>query len=196
MPESNDAWVLDASVVINLLGCGMGSEILAALPGQALIADRVERELRYHPIQGWEINEPMHRWQSQGLLKTVTMNESMLSRYLDLINPLPPDYLDDGEAASIAVAEVLDADIVLDERRARRIVSERFTTLNLQSTAGLFRLAADSGALDRDALATAFHQALIQARMRVVPEELIAWVIAMIGRERASQCRSLPKRYR
>lgn len=196
MPEGENTLVLDASVVINLLGCGIGSEILAVLPGKALIADRVERELRYHPVKGLEIDEPMRHWKSQAILETVVMDESMLFRYLDLVHRPSPDHLDDGEAASIAVAEELGAAVVLDERRARRMVSEQFTTLNLQSTAGLFRLAANTDVLDRETLATALYQALIKAQMRVVPEELIAWVVAVIGRERASQCRSLPKRFR
>ena len=196
MPESNDAWVLDASVIFNLLGCGIGAELLAALPGRALIADRVERELLYHPVKGLEIDASIRRWKSQHLLKTIAMGDSTLSRYFELVGQSPPEHLDDGEAASIAVAEDRNVGVVLDERRARRIVSERFTTLKLQSTAGLFRLAANTGALDRDTLAMALHQALVTSKMRVVPTELIAWVVAVIGRERAAQCHSLPKRYR
>jgi predicted nucleic acid-binding protein len=196
VPDASNVLVLDASVVINLLGCGMGAEILAALPGRAVIADRVERELLHHPIKGLAIDAWIDHWKSQGFLQVIALTEPMLLRYLDLVSQSSPDHLDDGESASIAIAEDWNATAVLDERRARRIVTERFTALRLQSTAGLFQLAANTSTFDQEKLATALYQALTKARMRVVPDDLLDWVVATIGHERALHCRSLPKRFR
>jgi hypothetical protein len=56
-------------------------------------------------------------------------------------------------------------------------------------------LPAVEAALGRDALADAVFQALQTARMRVLTD-YVAWVVALIGIDRALQCPSLPQRAR
>lgn len=196
MPERDEVLVLDASAVINLLGSGAGSEILAALPYQSVIADRVQREMLYHPIKGLDVADAIDDWVAAGHLSRLALSEGMLAHYLEIAGLPPPHHLDDGEAASIAVAEAMQATVVIDERRGRRVVEELFPALRLQSSAGLFQVVAESRGMDKTRLAEALFLALDRSRMRVVPEGLIDWVIATIGKGRAAQCRSLPKRFR
>jgi len=196
VPEVPVRWVLDTSAVINLLGSGAGGDLLRALPYQAAVADRVHRELLYHPVEGLALAETIDDWLQRRYLEVIRLSEDVLARYLEIGSFPPPNHLDDGEAASIALAEALGAPVVLDERRARRVVAEQLPGLEVQSSAGLFRLIADIQALDSERLCDALFQALYRARMRVVPESLLDWVVHTIGPERAARCHSLPKRLR
>jgi len=155
-----------------------------------LIPDRLEREMLYHPIKGLDVATAVEHWIDTGRLNRVVMSEEMLPRYLEIASLPPPHHLDDGEAVRIAVAEAMRATVLIDERRGRRVVTERFSGLQLQSSAGLFRLIAEQGTMEPERLAEALFFALYRSRMRVAPDGLISWVVSTIGKERAVQCMS------
>jgi predicted nucleic acid-binding protein len=102
------------------------------------------------------------------------------------------DTLDDGEAATIAYALEIGATPIIDERKAHRICNERFPSFALASTVDLLAHASIEAELGREALTDAVLQALLNARMRVLPHR-IKWVVDLIGHSRACECPSLPR---
>lgn len=79
---------------------------------------------------------------------------------------------------------------MLDERKARRVVGERFPALTLTSTAGLFRSLLEQRRMDEERVRTLLLATLQRARMSV-PTEEIDWVIGLLGTELAEQCPSI-----
>ena len=100
--------------------------------------------------------------------------------------------LDDGEAATIAVAieHFGEAVAVIDEKKASRIFLNRWSDRVTVDTVTLLAQADNRLSLDKNILADACFSALIHARMRV-SREAIDWVIDLIGADRADRCPSL-----
>lgn len=195
MPEEKPSFVLDASVIINFLGSGIPEQILESLNANLFVAEPVFKEVMHDPSKRVSLPTWLQQIEAQGLIEVIKLRDEALALYLELVAELPPDHLDDGEAATIAVAIQLGAIPVLDEKRARRIFQSRYPHLPLSSTAALFQY---SGAIDRISqheMRGALFHALSIARMQVQPE-LIDWVIGVIGEENAKLCPSLPKRFR
>jgi hypothetical protein len=125
---------------------------------------------------------------SGGLIELRTLDPDNLDLFIDLASD--PDALDDGEAATIAVAVGAGAVPVLDERKARRVFREHFPERHIESSAGLFRRLNEGDRLPFETLRAALFDTLCNARMSVVPEEM-AWVLATLGEELAGQYPSL-----
>ena len=111
--------ILDASVLINLLGCGEPVAVLEGLGEKCLMEQRTLREVRKHPIPGFSHAEPLRALVSAGTLEEVRMNEAEYETYLSFVSGPLGTRLDDGESAALAVSG-RGASLVLDERKARR----------------------------------------------------------------------------
>lgn len=185
--------VLDASVVINLLGCGAAARVLQAIPGRHLVPDVTSREILRDPLTPGGGANPITPLVATGLIERIGLAPATMTTFIELVGAEPPNDLGDGEAAAIALASELGLPIALDDTKARRIVRERFHGLQLRSSVDLFALPSVAFALG-DSLADAVFSALVHARMRVLPEN-DAWVRLLPG-ERAEACPSLKKRKR
>ncbi|HWO25413.1 MAG TPA: hypothetical protein VNO30_42020 [Kofleriaceae bacterium] len=188
-----DGIVLDASIVINVLGCGAAASVLQAIPGMCLVPDVTSREIFRDPLAPGGGANPLDPLVAAGLIERVGLTPATMETFIELVGAAPPNDLGDGEAAAIALARERGLPIALDDTKARRIVRERFHGLPLRSSVDLFALPSVAVALG-DALADAVFSALIHARMRVLPEN-DAWVRLLLG-ERAELCPSLKKRKR
>ena len=190
----DDDLVLDASVWINLLATGSAEEIFGALPQRLVVIGRTTTELLRHPLDGGRRGNPIDPYLESGSLESVVLSGGALETFIELVGAAPPDDLGDGEAATLAHAHDVSSVAVIDERKARRISTERFPDLQVVSTVDLLRHDAVASAL-RGGLGDAVLSALQHGRMRVPPvhEE---WVIEQIGRDNARQCPSLPRRLR
>jgi hypothetical protein len=125
----------------------------------------------------------------------VELVESGLSHFTSLVSGPTMETLDDGEAATIAYAYDQGAIALIDERKANRICADRFTQLVSGCTLDLFAHADVRNHLGTDAFAEALYNALYYGRMRVQARHA-AWVVSIIGPERAKHCRSLPRHAR
>lgn len=185
--------IADASVAINLNATGKAMEILDALPFKVVVADIVEAELQEDRRTGRRDAALLAQLVKAERIGIVSLNDVALGVFGELVTGSAAKTLDDGEAATIAYAVTHGAVPVIDERKGRRICNQRFGGIRLLSTAELFMQPTVEAALGRDALRDAVFQALQTARMRVLPD-YVAWVVALIGIDRALQCPSLPQR--
>lgn len=184
--------VFDTSVWLNLLGTGRMRDVLQALPARKVAVCAVSREVLRHPLEPRLRDHPLKQYIDAGLLEQVTLHGDAAELSVELSMAAPPDGLDHGEAATIALAVHLGLTAAIDERKARRIASERFPSLQVVSTVDVLRNVEVANAIG-EGMPEAIFSALKHARMRVPPEH-DHWVRFLIGPQRASQCPSLKRR--
>lgn len=181
--------VLDASVVLNILGSDRAETILGALPGRRIVVEVTSREITRDPVKPENTGDPLASLIDAGLLERIPLPPIAVARFVELTGAPPPDDLDDGEAAALAVGEALGISVALDEAKGRRIASARLKTVTLLSSAEIFALPTVKAALGAE-LVDAVFSALVKTRMRVIPSH-DGWIRELLGNERAAQCPSL-----
>jgi predicted nucleic acid-binding protein len=185
--------VLDASVALNLLGSGRPSRILELLQREVVIEETVLDEVRVDPSDGQSGRLKLDALKAAGLLDYVRLSNAAYLIMLEITGAVPPNDLDDGEAATIAYAEEMRACVVLDDKKAIRIARMRGLTEATLNTLDLLFSSEVESAMSKDELSDLVFAALQNARMRV-PNEYRKWVVALIGEARAALCPSLGKR--
>ena len=184
--------IADASVVINLNATGCAAAILDALLYRVAVTDVVATELGEDRRSGRNDAALLNELTAAGRIAILPLDEAAAPLFGSLVAGAAAETLDDGEAASIAVAVRCGAIVAIDERKARRICARRFPGLRLLSTAELLLDAEVASKLGRVMQSDAVFRALQTARMRVLPEHADR-VVQLIGADRAWQCPSLPK---
>lgn len=182
--------IIDASVLINLLGCGAAETVLQSLPRAVSIEKRALAEVLRDPSRNLPAQGKRQLLVDRKLLQVRQPQGDAIECFLELVTE--PHELNDGEAATIACAIDLGAVAVLDERKARRIARERFPALPVDSTAGLFRALLEEERIDATQIRAMLLAALQRARMSV-PREDIDWVIRVLGAKTAWQCPSISR---
>jgi predicted nucleic acid-binding protein len=140
--------LLDACVAINLAATGRLEQIASALNLTFVIAaqaaaeaghlrDTVDGELVLRPIN-------LEQHESSQAVKIVNLGRQELVLYVELAA-----IVDDGEAATIAIAITRGLELATDDRKARKLCQERQLAEPLRTTA-LLRSYADSARLTHD----------------------------------------------
>lgn len=190
--SDNSPLAIDASVTINLSACGMGGEILRVIGRRILVADVITEELKNDPPPGRDDAGQLQAWVKEGLVEEVPLASIDDGVFQGLVAGRAAVTLDDGEAATIALAIAHSAAAVLDERKAIRICAERYPVIVMGSTADLLLHARVVAEFGESAIGNAIFLALTGARMRVLPHNLNR-VISLLGADRAALCSSLPR---
>lgn len=162
--------VLDASVVINLLGTGQPVELLKGLRQRCLIEQKTLQEVKRHPIPGFDLEERLRVLFQDGLLEAVRMSDAEYEVFIELVHAPLGTRLGDGESAAIAIA-ARGAGIVLDERRARRRVVEKLPTLAIVSSLRLVLTSAHRQGWPERRVAELIALARLHARMGVPKDD-------------------------
>ncbi len=184
--------IADASVVINLNATGCAAAILDALPFRVAATDVVATELGADRRSGRNDAALLNELTAAGRIAIRPLDAAAAQLFGGLVAGPTAETLDDGEAASIAVAVMCDAIVAIDERKARRICARRFPGLRLLSTVELLLHDDVTRQLGRDRQSNAIFRALQTARMRVLPED-VDRIVELIGADRGRECPSLPK---
>ena len=192
LTDPNIDLVADASTVINLNASGYAGEILGAIPNAVLVTDVVLGELGEDSRSGRRDAELLSALVDGGLVRIVSVDNLKHGIFERLVTGRSVDTLDDGEAATIAYAVEAGATAVIDERKANKICRMSYPQLAVGCTVDIFCHDRVRGALGDVVLGQAVFNAMQGARMRVMPRYL-AWVVDMIGGERAAICESLPR---
>lgn len=182
--------VADASVVINLNATGCGATVLRVLPNRVVLTDAVVDELRTDGRTGRDDAKLVRSLIDAGLAEVAAVADLKDGHFDALVAGSAAETLDDGEAATIALALESNAVVVSDDRKAVALCARRFPGLAIASTIDLLAHNTVAAALGRTGLSDAVFAALKSARMRV-PEHHEQWIMRLIGKARAMDCPSL-----
>lgn len=183
--------VADASVWINLVAGGRAPDMLRVFPLPLQISRIALEELERGRDKGRITAERMEPLIAAGLVAVIDLPESAEELYLSLVAGPVSQTLDDGEAATLALALEVGGTAIIDERKAIGIAASRFPDLRIISTTDLMMSSQLHAVLSKTDLADALYAALIDARMRV-PDRLLDTVCEWLGPARILDCPSLP----
>ncbi|GLQ36791.1 hypothetical protein GCM10007908_04110 [Rhizobium albus] len=189
-PASPDApFVADASVVIGLNASGHARKIIQLTKSRIIVPENAANELaigaRFGHDDGYQLNSLI----ADGIVDVEALKGAALAIYETLIDGTLGETLDDGEAATIALAVSQGGVALIDERKARRICEKHFNGITIGSTAQLILAAS---CLGESVQIEAMLHALRRGRLRV-PPEFVESVVSLIGAQEAATCQSLPR---
>ena len=189
-PADPDApLIADASVVIGLNASGQARSIIQMIQRRIIVPENAANELAIGARFGHDDSAQLEVLIGAGLVEMTALEGAALTTYETLIDGTFGETLDDGEAATIALAVQRSGLALIDEKKARRICGQHFPSLTIGSTAQLILGASGLGA---NAQIEAMLNALRKGRMRV-PQEFVEKVVELIGMEEAAACPSLPR---
>lgn len=168
--------VLDASVVINLLAFTESAVPLSKITCH--VTSEVEREIRRDPRSRKPL-AGLRQASLSSVLRYVEMTDNELEVYIGLASDGPLGGLDDGEAATLAVAASRGLVCAIDERKARRICKEAFPDVACISSVGLWQGIHSQRLMPEDRVRVAIECCLRYSRMTVLPEER-SWVEGLL----------------
>jgi predicted nucleic acid-binding protein len=163
--------VLDASVVINLLGTKEPVAILEGLGNKCLIEQRTLREVCRHPIPNLLAEPVLAELKAKNLLEEVRMTDAEYEVYLSYLTPPLGTRLDTGESAALAVAG-RSACVILDERKARRAAAAAVPNIFVASSLRLVLTSAHRSGWDAQRAKSLVEQAIQNSRMATPKEDL------------------------
>ncbi len=163
--------VLDASAIINLLGCGRSANVLAAINTPCWVEERTLAEIRHHPMPHLCHKSALNELMGHGLLLSHRMTDDEYDVYLSLVSGMPESCLGDGESAAMAVAALQGHAVILDDGKARRIHRERFPSVPMASSLRFFLAAGQRENWTNEAIRGVVRSARDVSRMGAVKEE-------------------------
>ncbi len=187
--EHGASLVLDTSVLINLHASRHGKEVLGVLPFRFIVPRIVFDELERTSSRSSGERDFLAAAHGSGLVERVEMIDEEYEIFTRLVVEAPT--LDDGEAATIAIACSRNFHPVVDERKGRARASSLMNgrapvwSLNLVNHPMVFGELGASVAID------ALYNSLRCGRMRIAPEH-VDQAIALIGFDKARHCTCLP----
>jgi predicted nucleic acid-binding protein len=193
-PDPSVPIALDTSAVINLNGSGVAPDILRALGRETMVVDEVAWDLEKGIANGRRDAERLRELVAAGLIRRAVLGEAGKAHFEWLSIGASEDTLDDGEAATIALAAELGCAAMLDESKGRRLCKARHPSVPLLGSIEMFTHPDVQRHLGQG-LGDALYGALTTARMHVLPE-FHAWVVNILGPGRAALCTSLPRTVR
>lgn len=187
--------VADASVWINLVAGARAADVIRVLAMRPQIPRIALDELERGRDKGRRTAAALADLIKDGLVEVAELPSGAEETYLNLVAGPVSQTLDDGEAATLALALQVGAVAIIDERKAINLARDRFPALQIISTTELLLSDAVRSVFSNEELGNVLYGALREARMRV-PEHLPEAVCACLGPERAAGCVSLPARVR
>ncbi len=176
--------VLDASVLINLMGTGHADQFLISLGAECFIEELALAEVTRHPITSREVAPEIESLIAEKLITRVAMGDRAFQLFKELTSKSSSDSLDDGESATLAYAYDHSLIACIDEKKATRIAKAQFPGLAIISTVELFRELAKRTNSDPTLLGTMLANSCTYARMRI-PNQHKLWVMSFL-KEHAS----------
>lgn len=155
MESQPSLYVFDACSLLNLVASRRFVDIAAGTPAKFVVVELAASEVSYvrrgGDGAGANEREPvdLRAFERDGYLSIVRLDApEEIATYVDFAMEM-----DDGEAASCAVAVHRHGTLVTDDRKARRIVVGRFPATSLLTTSELIKAWADGNDPDDGVLA-------------------------------------------
>lgn len=162
--------VLDASAIINLLGCGEMERVLQTLEATCIVEERTLNEVQRHPVPGNDHISVIDNLRQCGRLQVDRMSDDEYDIYLALAQGSLTSRLDIGESAAIALAS-RGYPVVVDENKARSVLTRRFPEVRFCSTLRLLLSAGKRGLWTVEYVQGLVFAACRHARMGVPRDE-------------------------
>ena len=160
--------MLDTSVWINLLATEAIEAILSALAVPCHAPEQVLNEVKRHPTTGATFPADSHPLrQMSPTVSILSLEGADLDLFFEIVGAPAGDALGDGEAAAIAVAVSRGLGLVIDDRKARRILRERFDQVRTYWTVDILRAGSVVAAIGRPLAEECFAKAQRFGRMHV-----------------------------
>ena len=159
----------DTSVLLNLLATDRLGEIVHAIGRQAAVCTEVREEtlfLRDDSGSGRVVIDLAPIVHSGELIKTTLNGSEEEALYVAYATEL-----DDGEAATAAIAEYRQLDVAFDDRKAIRIVTRRCANLRIWTTSSIIRAWSQSESSTQEEVATAIRRIRSRARFRPATDD-------------------------
>lgn len=192
LTEKDRLLVLDASVVINLLATGNALDILAALDRPVLLPEPVVREVENGEHRGHGAHMKCRELLVEGRVSMIDLDAASLPVFMELVGGTTSSSLGDGEAATIAIASTRPGCAVIDEKKAKKLLSTMFAHIGAVTTIDLLSHKEVVRRIGRERLAAGMVAALNDARMQV-REMQFDWVQQVIGETAADNCDALKR---
>jgi len=181
--------VLDTSVLINLYASKSGSAILCALPNQIIVPKIVAAELEHETSKKNGEHDFLQELVATHNVRLAVLDHRECALFERLVSGIPS--LDDGEAATIAIAAARNYHPVIDERKGRNRAQAHIPNKQPGWSLDLFRHPEVTTKLGGAPSIDALFYALRDGRMRI-DESHCDHVVSLIGTHRAVLCKSLP----
>ncbi|MGE3702815.1 MAG: PIN domain-containing protein [Hyphomicrobiaceae bacterium] len=181
--------VLDTSVLINLHACTYGKRVLTAITNEIVVSDIVAGELEHETSRKNGEYIFLRDLIARSKVTIVGMTDAEYEIFATLSGGSPS--LDDGEAATIAIAAGRGFRAVIDERKGRARAVQLLDDEEPGWSLDVLRHPRVVQSLGEHLAAEALFLALRDGRMRI-PAESDNEVVGLIGRVRALECSSLP----
>lgn len=180
LTELHAELVIDASVLINVLGTGEAVPLIEALARPLVMATAAYREVRRDPLTGGDASTAIGDLEKRGLLVRLDLDTAAMHHMFSLISAPGADALDDGEAATIALGTKRRSCVVIDETRGRRIANHIPISAGVLGTIDIVSCTSVRRTLGEARFKNAILSAAKCARMRF-PTECGAWVEELLG---------------
>ena len=167
LPLPRAGAVFDTSVWINLLATERAQAILDLLGADGHLPSQVLRELRRHPITGRPLDFNAHPVAALRGVNAARLGGNEADLFVELVAAPQGSALGDGEAAAIAVAVHRNAVLAIDERKARRILAQRFPQVPLIRSCDLLQSTILAEGLGSEIANECFEKALKHGRMHI-----------------------------
>jgi len=181
--------VLDTSVLINMHACTYGERVLTNVDNDIVIHDIVARELEHETSRKNGDHGFLHALKASGKVTVTGMTSEECELFAILSSGSPS--LDDGEAATIAIAVRRGFRALIDERKGRARAAALMDDKEPGWSLDLLLHPIVVESLGAHLVADAVYLALRFGRMRIPPERGDQ-VVKLIGLERALECTCLP----
>lgn len=181
--------VLDTSVLINLHACTYGERVLTAIMNDIVVPNIVAGELEHETSRKNGDHSFLHGLIAGGKVTVAGMTDAEYELFATLSGGSPS--LDDGEAATIAIAARRGFRAVVDERKGRTRAAALMDGVEPGWSLDLLRHPSVVQSLGENPAADVVYLALRHGRMRI-PAECGDEIVELIGRERALECSCLP----
>lgn len=177
--------IIDASGLINLRASTHGERILSVIPNEIMVAKTVEGELNKPTSYASGDQVFLERLVDLRIVTITDLTDDEFELFEKLISDI-----DDGEAATIAIAAMRKFLAVIDDKKGRaqaviHLKADPAWTLDLLRHPAVLTELGDADAIE------ALYLALRDGRMRI-PLDRADEVIALIGEDLARECKCLP----
>lgn len=181
--------VLDTSVLINLHACTYGEQILIAVPNDVLVPRIVANELEHETSRKNGEHSFLLSLIANGEVTLADLTDEEYEAFSALTTGSPS--LDDGEAATIAIASERHLHCIIDDKKGRARALASMSQKEPAWSLDLLRHPLVVAALGPEQAVDALYLALRDGRMRI-HEDHCCHVVNIIGPKRALDCHSLP----